>query len=129
MDLLQVALDPVAVAQGRLAGQRLDGHRAAAVAVGVGADGDLDALVGRVLEERVHLGRRLQVDAAHRQQVLAGLDVHAGGGQRRAQLRAPVQAAVDLLEAITAVGDLVIGAEQAAGDRLASRAAVRRARV
>ena len=50
---------------------------------------------------------------SHRQQVLAGLHVHAGLGQRRAQLRVPVQAAVDLLEAVAAVLDLVVGARAA----------------
>ena len=38
-------------------------------------------------------------------------------GERRAQLRIPVEAAVDLLETIPAVGNLV-GTEQAAGNRL-----------
>ena len=45
-------------------------------------------LAGRVLEQRVDLGRRLQVLAVDREQVLALLDVHARGGQRRAQLAA-----------------------------------------
>src|SRR5262249_49704378 len=40
-------------------------------------------------------------------------------GQRRTQLRAPVETAEDALEAIAAVGDFVVGAEQTARDGFA----------
>src|SRR5262249_12685248 len=59
MHLLEVALNPIAISQGGLVGQRLDGDCTAVLAVGVRADSDFDALVGRVLKERVERCRRL----------------------------------------------------------------------
>ena len=52
VDLAEVALDPGAVAQRRLVGDRLDDDRAGAGAVGLGADLELDPLAGGSLEER-----------------------------------------------------------------------------
>ena len=49
-----------------------------------------------------------------RKQVFARLDIDARLGQRRTQLRVPVQAAIDLLEAIAAILNRVVGAEQSA---------------
>ena len=62
-----------------------DLHRCASRSVRVRSHGDLDRAVDRVLERRVHAGRRIQRDAVHRQQVLTGADVHAGSvsGDRR----------------------------------------------
>ena len=56
-------------------------------AVGVRADGDLDDLARGVLEEAVDVRGRPHVAAAHGEQILAGADVDARLGERRAQLR------------------------------------------
>ena len=70
LDLAEVALNPLHVSQGVFALERLDRDRPAVLAISVRADGDFDRLAGRVLEERVQLGRRLEVNAADREQVL-----------------------------------------------------------
>ena len=64
------------------------------------------------------------------EQILPCLDVDARLGERRAQLGIPIEAAEDFREAIAAVLDFVVGAEQAArnrfdvGERVAAAEAV-----
>ena len=67
-------------------------------------------------------GRRSRPLTASRYSPAFGVDARLG--ERRAQLRVPVEAAVDLLQPIAAVGDLVVGAEQAARNVLGSASAV-----
>ena len=55
----------------------------------------------------------LIVGALHDQQVVALLHVHARLGEWRAQLGVPVEAAVDLREAIASIGNDVVGAKEA----------------
>ena len=76
------------------------------------------ALADGLLEVPIDLAVGLDVLAVDRQQEIAGLDVHARRVERRAERRVPVGAAVDRLEPEPAVGDLVIGPEQADRDRL-----------
>ena len=123
VDLAQVALDPVAVAQRQLARDRHDLHRARAGAVGVRADGRSrrscpTVFSNSAVQVRSSACRSWPLTASR---YSPALHVHARLGQRRAQLRGPVQAAVDLLEAVAAVLDLVVGAEQAARARSSAR--------
>ena len=118
MDLAQVALDPGAVAQAALVGDRLDDDRARARAIGLGADLELDPLADGPLELAVDLAVGLDLLAVDRQQKLARLDVDSRRGQGSAKARVPEGAAVDRLEPVTAIGRLVVGPEQADGDRL-----------
>ena len=92
---------------------RHDRHGAGAAAARIGADANLHLLPGRGLEEAVDVVRRGEVAAVHREQILAGDDVDAGLRQRRGRLRIPVLAVVDPREAVAAVLDLVVAAEQA----------------
>ena len=89
VDLAQVALDPVAVAQRRLVRDRLDDDGAGPGAVGLGADLELGPLADGALEVRVDLAVGLDVLAVDGQQVVAGLDVHARRGERGAEARDP----------------------------------------
>ena len=118
VNLVEIALDPGTVAERGLVGDRLDHDVATSRAVGVGADLELDPLAGGALERAVDLAVGLDLLAVDRKQEVAGLDVDAGRRQRRAEVRVPVSAAVDRLEAESAVRDLVVGAEQADGHRL-----------
>ena len=56
--------------------------------------------------------------AGDRDDVLPFVRLHARLGQRRAELRIPIQSAVDFGEAIAAVLDFVIRAEETARNRL-----------
>ena len=118
VDLAEVPLDPGAVAERRLVGDRLDDDRARARAVGLGPDLELDPLAGGPFEGSVDLAVGLDLLAVDRQQEIARLDIDPRRRQRGAEARVPVGAAVDRLEPEAAVGDLVVGPEQADGDRL-----------
>ena len=83
-------------------------------AVGVGPDFEHDALAGRAFEEAMHVVRRGDFLAVDRQQVFAVGDVDARAAQRGPQVGVPVLAVIDAGEAIAALVDGVIGAEQAA---------------
>jgi hypothetical protein len=54
------------------------------------------------------------IAAIHREQILARLDVHAGLRERRAQLWVPILTIEYFGEAIAAVLDRVVGAQQSA---------------
>ena len=66
----------------------------------------------------IDLAVGLDLLAVDRQQKLARLDVDSRRGQRSAEARVPEGTAVDRLESVAAVGRLVVGTEQADGDRL-----------
>jgi hypothetical protein len=87
-------------------------HGARAAAIRVGANGNLDDLPCRVLEETVDVRGWPHVAAADGEQVFARANIDAGLSERRTQLRVPVEAAVDFLEAIPPVLDRVVGAEK-----------------
>jgi hypothetical protein len=116
VDLADVPFDPVTVAQGRFVGDRDDLERPRPGPVGAGADRDLDDLAGRRFEPGEQVIGRRERPALDGEQVLAGLDLRAGLGQRGPKLRRPIQAAVDLIETIAAVLDGIVRAEKAAGN-------------
>jgi hypothetical protein len=65
----------------------------------------------------------VQLAAVDGQQVFALVDVDAGQGQRRGQAGGPVLPAEDFGDAVAAVLDLVVGAQQAGlGESVAGRA-------
>ena len=127
-DLAQVAFDPVAIAQVRLVFDRHDLDDARAAAVGVRSDRQLDDASRGLLEAAVEILGILEIVAVDGEQILPCFDVDARLGQRRAQLRIPIEAAEDFREAIAAVFDFVVGAEEAARNRLRRRRANRRRR-
>ncbi len=112
VDFAPVALDPVVVAEIGLARDRHDGHVARALARRRRTDADDDLFAGRLLESGVHVVVRRQVAALHGEQILAGADARAGLRERRLQRRVPIFAVEDLREAVAAVLDLVIRAEE-----------------
>src|SRR5687768_12223335 len=125
IDLADVALDPVDVTQLALAGDRHHLQRARTLTVGARTDADLDRFLDHVLERAVYVAVRRQRLAVHRQQVFTGGDGDAGCTQRGAQRRAPVQAAIDLLETVATVRDFEVRSEQSDADvrRLVDRLA------
>ncbi len=87
--------------------------RARSAAIGIPADAQHDLLADGLLEVCIHIVAAVQFAAVDREQVFAGFDIDAGLGQRRMQIGIPVLAIVDMREPVAAVGDRVIGAEQA----------------
>ncbi len=110
-----IRFHPIAIAQRGFTRNRHHSNIAAAGAVGVRADFDQRLLATGGFEEAVKIIGGLEVAPVHGQQILAGHDVHARFGERRAQRRIPILAEVHALETIAAVGHFVIGAQQAAG--------------
>ncbi len=90
------------------------GHFARSRAVCIRADAQHHRLARGLLEEAVEIGGRTHVAAVHRQQIFARSDVDARLRERRVQLRVPIFAAVHFGEAVSAVFNFVVGAEQAA---------------
>ena len=96
---------------------RLDGDGARPVERRLGIDGDRGGFAGGVDQQLVGRLGRLQRAAVDGQQIVALLDVQARLGERRAGLRIPVFAGIDLLEAV-ATGrrvEFIVGAQQSLG--------------
>src|SRR6202034_1351464 len=111
-----IGFDPVKIAKRVLAGNGDDGDVAGARAVRIRTDLEDHLLAGGFLEQLVDFVRGGEVLAADGEQIFARLDVDAGLGERRLEMRVPVFATVDFLEAVAAVFDGVVGAEQADAD-------------
>ena len=114
VDLAPVWLDPVEIAQAVLVVDGNHGDVAGSLsAVGVGADVEHGLLAGGAVEECVEVVGGVQFAAVDGEQVFALLDVDAGQGERRGQAGGPVLPAEDFGDAVAAVFDLVVGAQQA----------------
>ncbi len=87
-------------------------------AVRIRADFENDLLARGLFEEAVDVVGGVQIAAVHREDVISGFDVDAGLGQRGFIAGIPVFAVVDFGNAIAAVFQAVIGAEQTAFDFL-----------
>ena len=75
-------------------------------------------LTRRFLEETINLVGGAYLPTVHCKQILAIADVYTWLSERRAQRRIPVLALVDVRESVTAVLDMIVGAEQSAADGL-----------
>ena len=115
VDRAAVFFHPGEVAQSLLRRDGDDLHFARSGAAGVGTDAQADGAVGSAFEEAVDLIGSANLLPVHGQQIFAGNDIDAGLGERRAQLRVPILAVVDAGEAVAAILDGVVGAEESAG--------------
>ncbi len=83
-------------------------------AVGICADFEHDLLARGLFEKAVDVIGGVQIAAVHGENVISGLDVDAGLGQRSLRAGIPVLPVVDFGNAIAAIFQAVVGAEQAA---------------
>ena len=113
VDFAAVAFNPGEVAQAMFRLDGDDGDIARARAVGIGTDVQHDLLAGGSFEEAVDVVGGVQIAAVDGEQILAFLHVDAGLGERGVQSGIPVFAVVDAREAVAAVVDGVVRAEQA----------------
>ncbi len=112
-DFAKVAFDPIAVAQVPLVVDRDDLDDARAAAVSVRSDGQLDDTSRRLFEAAVEVLGVFEIATIDGQQVLTCFHIDAGLGQRRAELRIPIEAAVNLGE----VGECVAATKAMVADR------------
>src|SRR5689334_12714429 len=110
IDLAPVLLDPRARPKSVLVRYRDDRDEPGAVARSRLADANRRLVARRALEEAVEIRRRRDRTTIHLEQVIAVVDLNAGRAERRAQIRIPVLARVDVRDAILAVLDREVGA-------------------
>ncbi len=115
-DVGAVLLDPLAVAEVRLAAQGLD-HDVTGIVVELRllADGDRDRAARQAHERGPRVLGRVHGHAVDGQEVVALLDVDAGLPQRVAGVHVPGRPLADALDPVGAVGQLPVHAEHADG--------------
>ncbi len=112
-NLAAIGFDPIEVMRAILVGDGLDGDIPRAVRRRLGVDLQRNDLPGKILEVGVDVDIGADFTAINSDEVIAGFDLQARFGERRAGGFGPIFTGINFCDAIVVAGSLEIGGKQA----------------